>query len=211
MKNRVVILGDGGHAISVTDVLFARNEFELFGVFGLKAERADFWHNQGIRWFHESELSSARDSASFALVGIGQILDPEPRVRAFNRVVETGFKPLTLVSPNAYVSKHAILGQGTVAMHGSVINAFARVGDNSIVNSRSLLEHGVKVGDHSHVSTGAILNGDSRVGDKTFIGSGAILKQGVSVGSMCVVSMGATITKNLPEGQLFRMKGNVES
>ena len=211
MKNKVISLGDGGHANSVADVLFSRNEYELIGVLGLDYQNAAFWETQGVRWYHESKLPSVRDLANLALIGIGQILDPQPRVRAFNSAVNAGFKLLTLVSPYAYVSKNAILGEGTVAMHGSIINAFARVGANSIINSRTLLEHGVTVGDHSHISTGAILNGDSSVGDESFIGSGAILKQGVSIGNKCVVSMGSTVKTNLPEGQIFRSTGNVES
>ena len=211
MKNNVVILGDGGHAISVADVLSSRNEFELIGVLGLDEEKSAHWETHGVRWYHESELSSLRGLANLALIGIGQILDPQPRVRAFNSAVEAGFKPLTLVSPYAYVSKSAILGKGTVAMHGSIINAFARVGDNSIINSRALLEHGVKIGNHSHISTGVILNGDSSVGDESFIGSGAILKQGVSIGNKCVVSMGSRVKTDLPGGQIFKATGTVES
>jgi sugar O-acyltransferase (sialic acid O-acetyltransferase NeuD family) len=211
VKNKVVILGDGGHAISVADVLFSRNEFELMGVFGLDEKNSLFWETQGVHWYHESKLPSVRDLANLALIGIGQIFDPQPRVRAFNSAVDAGFKLLTLVSPYAYVSKNAMLGQGTVVMHGSIINAFARVGENSIINSRALLEHGATVGDHSHISTGAILNGESSVGDESFIGSGAILKQGVSIGNKCVVSMGSRIKTNLPEGQIFRTTGHVES
>ena len=69
-----------------------------------------------------------------------------------------------IVSPHAYVSRHATVDAGTIVMHGAVVNAGAVVGRNCILNSQSLVEHDAVIDDHCHVATSAVINSGVRVG-----------------------------------------------
>jgi UDP-3-O-[3-hydroxymyristoyl] glucosamine N-acyltransferase len=40
-------------------------------------------------------------------------------------------------SPISYVSKHSVIGEGTIIMHGAIVNAGAKVGVNCILNTQS--------------------------------------------------------------------------
>jgi sugar O-acyltransferase (sialic acid O-acetyltransferase NeuD family) len=200
MKKRLVILGDGGHAKSVSDVALATGEYEMSAVLGLDSKNASHWNAKGIDWIHENNAQEALRHSTLAIVGLGQISDPAPRELAFLKLQNLGFELATIVSPLAYVSNSADVGQGSIVMHGAIVSIDSRVGENTIVNSMALLEHESSVGSHSHVSTGAILNGNCTVGDRTFIGSGTVVKQGIRIGSDCVIPMGSQVFADLTDG-----------
>ena len=200
MKNKLIVIGDGGHARAIVDVALSTGEFEILAVVGRDETNRKAWHQSGIDWVNEAEIQKYANSSDLGIVGLGQIQDPEPRVDAYERLVNLGMELATLVSPKAYVSKTSIIGKGAAVMHGAVVNAYAQIGTNTIINSMALVEHDSSVGNHSHISTGAIVNGQSRVGDKSFIGSGAVLKQGISVGSSCIVPMGSLVVSDWLDG-----------
>ena len=105
------------------------------------------------------------------------------RILNINREMAGG-KFASLILPNPKIVETEILGEGTAAHHGIIINPTATVGNHYIVKSLALIEDGVSVGDFCHLSTRSTLNGDCRVGGKVFIGSGSI---GVGVGENVVV------------------------
>jgi sugar O-acyltransferase (sialic acid O-acetyltransferase NeuD family) len=201
MKKKLVVLGDGGHARAVVDVALSTGEFEIEAVVGINESNKALWGKIGVTWVSEEGLERLANPETFAIVGLGQIKDPEPRAEAFLRLTSLGFELATVVAPSSYVSKSADIGKGSIVMHGAVVNAHARIGENTIINSLALVEHDAVVGSHSHVSTRAVINGECRIGDNTFVGSGAIVKNSVLIGARCVVPMGALVFADLPDGQ----------
>jgi sugar O-acyltransferase (sialic acid O-acetyltransferase NeuD family) len=201
MKKKLVVLGDGGHARAVVDVALSTGEFEIEAVVGINESNKALWEKMGIAWVLEEGLEGFANPETCAIVGLGQIKDPEPRAEAFLRLTSLGFELATVVAPSSYVSKSVAIGKGSIVMHGAVVNAHARIGQNTIINSLALVEHDAVVGSHSHVSTRAVINGECRIGDNTFVGSGAIVKNGVSIGTRCVVPMGALVFSDLQDGQ----------
>jgi sugar O-acyltransferase (sialic acid O-acetyltransferase NeuD family) len=132
-----------------------------------------------------------------ALITVGQIQNPDVRIKLFNLIGELGGIFPVIVSPNAYVSKTAMIGAGTIVMHHAVINTEAVTGVNCILNTGSLVEHEASVGDHCHISTYAILNGQCRVGNRTFIGSRTVLANNIEIADDIVVSAGSVVLRSL--------------
>lgn len=151
----------------------------------------------------DAALSELRVSASSALVAVGQIQTPDIRIELYRRLKALDYGLPVIVSPVAHKSRHAEIGEGTIVMHGAIINTGTQVGVNCIINSRALLEHGVTVGDHCHISTAAVVNGDAVIGDGTFIGSGAVIRERVRIGRRCLIGMGAIVRHDLPDESVF--------
>ena len=118
----------------------------------------------------DEALRGLRKQCRNAIVGIGQIEPNTLRTRIFVTLQELNFELPSIISPYAYVSRHAEIGSGTIVMHGATVNAGASIGNNCIVNSHALVEHDVTVHDHCHISTGVILNGSAEVGEGSFVG-----------------------------------------
>ena len=197
-KPKLLLLGAGGHARACIDVIESEDRYSIIGLIGLPAEVG-----QPVLGYKvigtDADLVELKKQCDYAIVAQGQICSPEMRIKSFNLLMALGYRLPRVFSKTAYVSPSAEVGEGTIVMHGAIINAVAKVGLNCIINSGSVIEHDVAVGDHSHISTGAILNGSVKIKEGTFIGSNSVLKNGIKVGANCVIGMGLSIKRDVSD------------
>ncbi|MGO7134354.1 acetyltransferase [Rhizobium leguminosarum] len=199
----LLLVGGGGHCRSCIDVIEADARYAIRGVVDRQpAAVADLLGYPLLG--DDAMLASLLERERNALVTVGQIKSAKARIRLYSLLKSIDAILPSIVSPYAYVSKHAGLGEGTILFHGAIVNARAFAGRNCIVNSRALVEHDAVVGDHCHVSTGAIVNGSCHIGNGTFVGSGAVVHNGVKIGSGCVIAAGAVVKNDVPDGTLMR-------
>lgn len=198
----LLLVGAGGHARACIDVIEAQNQFVLHGLIGVAKEVGTNQLGYPVVG-DDGDLPALVSASPYAIVGIGHILDCEPRVNAYERLCALGYQLATVVSPQAYVSRHARIGPGTIVMHGAVVNAGAHIGANCIINTHAVVEHDVRIGNHCHISTNTVINGAVEIGDKCFIGSASALREGISVGHGAFVAMGLTVRRNLGDGNRY--------
>lgn len=191
-KQNLLLIGAGGHTRSCIDVIEQTQQFSIIGLVGLAHEVGHSVLGYPVIG-DENELPQLRAQCDVALVTLGQIKTAALRQKIFMQLQDLSFPLPTIISPHAYVSKHAVIGVGTIIMHGAIVNAGARIGNNCIINSHALIEHDVMVADHCHISTAAVLNGGVSVGSGTFIGSNTAIRQGVTIGNHCVIGMGQCV------------------
>ena len=199
IKPRIILVGAGGHASSCIDVIEQHSQYEIAGLVGTPCEL----NNETLGYpviGTEAQLPALSKTYSWALIAIGQINNPDNRIRLFHLIEELGFRAPTIGSPSAYVSPHAKIGPGTVVMHGATVNARATIGRNCILNSHSLIEHDAVVGNDCHIATRATINGDVSVGSGSFIGSGAVVRNKVKIGERCLIGMGRSLRHDLDDG-----------
>lgn len=198
-KEPILLVGAGGHACVCIDVLEREGRFAVAGLVGLPDE-------VGTQILGYPVLGTDADLPAFlgdyahALVTVGQIKTPEPRMRLFDLLEQGGCALPVIVSPHAYVSVHATVGAGTIVMHGAVVNAGAVVGRNCIINSQSLVEHDAVIGDHCHIATAAAINSGVRIGAGTFIGSNSSVRQCINIGDHCLIGMGQRVLADCESG-----------
>jgi sugar O-acyltransferase (sialic acid O-acetyltransferase NeuD family) len=191
-KPSLILIGAGGHARACIDVIEHLDAFEIAGLIGLEEELQHEY--MGYRVIAtDNDLRKLAKQYQYAIITVGQIESALVRKRLYGQALVLGFKLPTIISPTAYVSNHAVVGDGTIVMHGAIVNGNARLGNNCIVNTNALIEHDAIVADHCHISSGAIVNGTANIGFGSFIGSGSIIKQGITLGSNSVVGMGIAV------------------
>ena len=177
MKPKLILIGGGGHCKSCIDVIEQENKFIIAGIVDINTSISDLLGYPLLG--HDDDLAKLKLSYDYALITIGQIKTPAIRIRLLDYAKSLGFKLPTIISPRAYVSKHAKIGNGTIVMHDALINAGAIVGDNCIINTKSLIEHDAVIENNCHISTGAIINGGVIVKRGSFVGSNAVTKESV--------------------------------
>jgi UDP-3-O-[3-hydroxymyristoyl] glucosamine N-acyltransferase len=69
-----------------------------------------------------------------------------------------------------YISPTTFIEEGSLIMHGAVINAKVYISKNFIINSNSIIKHGVSISNHVHIAPSATILGDIKIGDECFIG-----------------------------------------
>lgn len=203
MKPDLILVGGGGHCHSVIDVIEEAGKFRIAGIVDVKERAGE--KIMGYRIIgSDADLERLAKEYTFFLVTVGQIKTYISRLRIYELLRSMGAVMASIISPNAYVSRHAHIGAGTVILHGATVNAGAVIGENCIINSHALVEHGVEIGSHCHISTGSIINGEARIGDRTFVGSGSVIRQGLEIGSGCIVGAGSLVLKDIGDDMVYR-------
>jgi sugar O-acyltransferase (sialic acid O-acetyltransferase NeuD family) len=198
-RESILLVGAGGHAKACIDTIEQEGRFVVKGLIGLSHEVGSQILNYPVLGKDEDASMLLRDCAN-ALVAVGQIKTPDPRMGFFDQLQQSGCSLPIIVSPQAYVSPHAKLGAGTIVMHGAIINAGAIVGENCIINSQSLVEHDVVIADHCHIATAATINSGVCIGAGTFVGSNSSVRQCINIGERCVIGMGQQVFADCESG-----------
>ena len=198
-QESILIVGAGGHARACIDVIEQEGRFAVLGLIGLPEEMNSQTLGFPVLGTDE-DLPKLISKCTYALISVGQIKTPEPRIRLFNQLKQNGFELPVVVSPLAYVSPYAKLNAGSIVMHGAIVNAGAVVGKNCIINSQSLVEHDVIIEDHCHIATAATINSGVHIGAGTFIGSNSSVRQELNIGERCLIGMGQQILTDCDAG-----------
>ena len=196
--NPILLVGAGGHARACIDVIEQEGELSIVGLVGKTHELEMKVLDYPIIGTDE-QLPNLLQVSRNALVTLGQIKTSKHRVRLFTLLSKLGFNLTTVISPTAYISSRASIGEGTVLMHGCVVNAGAVIGRNCIVNTNAVIEHDAIIGDHCHISTSVTINGGVKVGSCSFVGSNTCVKEMVTIGNRCMIGMGQRILKNVED------------
>lgn len=197
-RNKLILIGGGGHCKSVIDVIETGDKYAIEGILDL-AERVGS-HLLGYPVIGtDSDINTLHTGNVSFLITVGQVKSPAARARIFEQLNHIGATIATVVATSAQVSRHAQLGAGTVVLHGATVNAGAVVGSNNIINTGSNVEHDAITGNHCHIATHAVLNGDCRLGEAVFVGSNSVIAHGISVAAGAVIGAGTVIHKNITE------------
>jgi len=198
MKEQIILIGAGGHCKSCIDVIEQQGRFEIAGI----VDRENHPEVNAVLDYPilgtDKDLSELKKTYDYALVTVGQIKSPLSRIQLYNLLKDLKFSLPIVVSPIAYVSRHASIGEGTIVMHHALVNAGVTIGANCIINNKALVEHDAIIEEHCHIATAAIINGGVKVGAGTFFGSNAVCKEYSEIGENSVVACGVKITKNIP-------------
>lgn len=186
----MILIGGGGHCKSCIDVIEQSKQYKIVGILDKQELVGQQVLGYDIIGTDEDIDKLAADGYVF-LITVGQVRTSQPRKKLFNKLREFHAKLATIISPRAYVSKHALVEEGTIVMHDALVNSNARVGRNCIVNTKALLEHDVVIEDHCHISTAAILNGGVIVREGSFFGSNAVSKECVVVPNDAFIKAGS--------------------
>ena len=177
---KILLIGGGGHCRSVIDVIEQENKYKIAGIIDKKeliGQKVLGYEIIGC----DEDLEKLFDSYKFAVITIGHISSNDLRIKLFNTLKQIGYELPVIISPLAYVSKHAHINEGTVIMHQALINANSTIGKNCIINTKALIEHDCIIEDNCHISTASVLNGGVKVKENTFYGSNATSKQSATI------------------------------
>ena len=203
MKEKIILIGAGGHCKSCIDVIEQAGKFQIAGIVDLPEKL-----HQKLLGYEiiatDDDLPLLVNEYENFLITLGQIKSPEKRIRIFQTLKESGAKLPVIISPLAYVSRHAKIGAGTIIMHHALINAGAEIGVNCIINSKALIEHDAIIGEHCHIATGAIINGGTVISAETFVGSNAMTKEYIKIGEQTVIGGGVNLLQSVSAKSLIK-------
>jgi len=196
---RVVILGAGGHAQVVADILLRAHEKNspLLPIGFLDDNLA----LRGQRFLDMPVMVSIADLPTIEhdaiIVAIG---NNRIRQRLFEKLQAQGECFATARHPSAVIASSVQIGPGTMICAGVIVNPYTTIGANVILNTGCTVDHHNLIGDHAHIAPGAHTGGEVAIGEGVFVGIGATVIPGMSIGDWSVVGGGACVIRPVPSG-----------
>lgn len=197
MKEKLLIIGAGGHGRVVADI----------------AQRMNKW--QTISFLDDDESLKS----SMGLDVIGNSADVFKYLNHYDIFVAIGNNAIrekiqvkletkgasipVLVHPNAVISDKVMLGGGTVVMAGAVINCCTKIGKGCIINTGATIDHDNIIEDYAHVSPGVHTAGTVRIGKGTWLGIGSVISNNINITDWCKVGAGAVVIESINENGTF--------
>jgi sugar O-acyltransferase (sialic acid O-acetyltransferase NeuD family) len=187
----IIILGAGGHARVIADIVIRRGDKFL----GFLEDNPAAEHVMGypILGASADSVRLCREHNAKAVIGIGKSEIREKLAALY------ALPYYTAIHPAAVVAADAQIGAGTVIMANAVVNTGTVIGCHCVVNTLAGVDHDCAVGDFAHISPNAVLCGNVRIGKSTWICAGATVSNNITVCPGCVVGAGAVVVRDITE------------
>ncbi|MBN2333537.1 MAG: acetyltransferase [Deltaproteobacteria bacterium] len=192
-KESLFVVGCGGHAKVVIDLLERQNRYQIaFLLDDCPSRKETFFCGYliiGGREDLENQPEETRPKKFIVAIG-----DNQQRLAASNFLTNRGLQAATAIHPSAQLGNGVEIGAGTVIMAGTVINADSKIGSHVIINTGATVDHDCHIADGVHIAPGATLCGSVTIGTGTTVGAGATIIPGMTIGSHRLIKAGTTVT-----------------
>lgn len=203
MTKTIALLGGGGHASVIADVLLKLEyKIEVIVDKQLTLNREIF---KGIPVISDDLFFSKYLPGTIKVAnGLGFVPGSCKRNTIFAKLKAMGYVFETIVSKDALVSSYSELDEGVQVLPGAIIQPGVRLGENTIINTRVIIEHDTIIGNNCHISPGGVLCGGVNCGENVFIGANATVIQNINIGDESIVGAAALVRKNiLPKSTFY--------
>lgn len=193
-SERILLVGGGGHAADVVNVLDRAGRLEQLAgyVDDVESRRLAAWEIPRC-----GSMAIHTESRAHVLLGVGF---PATRIAMLQSHFPDRPAAEAVVDPDATVSRWCSIGDGSVLLAGVRVSPHVAIGEHVLVHHNVAIGHDAVLGDHAAVMPGANVSGDTRIGRGALIGTGAVVLQGITVGEGAVVGAGAVVTKAVAAG-----------
>lgn len=195
----VVVLGSGGHAKCIIDVLEAMGGYDIAGCIYDDTDPTRIVAGVPIIGRADRIETLAEEGFSVA-IGLGGWTDTDAHRELFDQADALGLDIVTPIDPRARVAPSAVVGRGSVIFAGADIAVDVVLGENVIVATNSFISHESRIGDHVLLSAGVAIGGNVTIGNGTLVAIGATIASRTTLGSDCLVAAGAVVVDDVPAG-----------
>jgi len=189
----VLILGAGGHAKVIADILCCQGT----PVLGFLDDNPAMWGATRLGLPVLGGIATYREYVpSGVILGIGDIAARRAVVERLGVCARDLW--CNAIHPHATIAHSARLGRGVAVMARGVVNPDAILGDHSVVNTGATVDHDCVIGAYAHIGPGAHLAGGIRIGVGALIGVGANITPWLTIGDDAVVGAGSVVVGDVP-------------
>lgn len=189
----MLILGAGGHAREVFDLLLNRGykKTDIFFVdtrIGIEQKPQELFGRPIL-----SELSFQKKETF--IIGTG---NPELRETLFRYSESYGHTPQTMTGKTALISTQEVqMEDAVLVMEMCYIGPSVFLGKGTLVNTGAQIHHDCTIGKFCEICPGVHLSGGCVVEDGVLVGTGAVILPGIHVGVGAKIGAGAVVTQNV--------------
>ncbi len=194
MRKKVVIIGAGGHAKVIADMIEKSGD-EIVGFLDDNKKKGTtiIKEYKVLGDFNNRFPLAIANSDYEFIIAIGDNKKREEISHSPN------LKFYTAIHPSAQIGLDVEIKEGTVIMANACINSSAKIGKHCIINTGAIIEHDNIIEDFVHISPNVALGGTVKIGKNTHVGIGSIIKNNITICENCKIGAGAVVVKDIKE------------
>ncbi len=189
MPKDVVIIGAGGHAKVIADIITKTND----NVIGFLDDNLSLQEKK--IYLDKKVIGTTKDIDKYKeyyfVIGIGN-----NNIRE-NIANNHDLKWYKAIHPSAIIANEASIEEGSVIMAGSIINTGTKIRKHCIINTKSSLDHDNIIENYVHISPGATLAGTVHIKEKTWICAGATIINNITIAKNNIIGAGSVVIKDI--------------
>lgn len=198
-SDKIVVVGAGGHAKVVIDILEAQGIYEIIGVSDAKPSEGRKYLGYDILGGDEVLPGLLKEGVTNLAMGVGGFKDNCLRKKLFTHFKTLGFQFPPIIHPSAIVAQSCSIGEASVIFPGVVLNTEVEIGANTIIATGSSIDHESIIADHILVSAGVTIGAKVNVGSESLLALGSKIVSEVNIAQNTLVGAGAVVTQSLNE------------
>lgn len=193
MTNDIILIGSGGHAVSVANVASSCGYHVISYVDDDKSgemllETPIISTDECLELFPQHNFC----------IAIG---DNSTRQKVADEYKSklSGAKFPSLIHSSSVVGIATRISEGTIIMPQTNIGPNSSIGDFCIINTGSSVDHDCVINNFVSIAPGVFTGGDVTIGKRSAISIGTIIKHNVSIGEDVVVGAMSYVSENLED------------
>ena len=186
----IIIIGGGGHAVSVANVAInvgydvkcfidpARASEKIFGV---------------------EILPELPENINFEQINLALAIGNNFNRERIYYELKTKFNNLNfpiLCHQSAQIHINSNVGEGSVIMPNAFVGPNSQVGRFCIINSKASIDHDCTMQDFSSIAPAVTTGGAVKIGERSFVGIGTIIKDRIVIGNDTVIGACSYVNNN---------------
>ncbi|MEM7104557.1 MAG: DapH/DapD/GlmU-related protein [Bacteroidota bacterium] len=197
----MIVIGAGGSAKDLLVVIEESKVSDLFFYDDVNLEGPSMLFDKYPILKSEEEIRKlfAKGLNSF-IVAIGH---PRLRAKLFNKLVELGGNPVSVISQDITLGNYTKIAPGTAILPGCRISNNVTIGKSCYLGVNSVFGHDCRVGEFNMFGPGASFLGQTSVGDYCYIGANATVLPKVTLGNNVYVNAGKVVDESVPDYKTF--------
>lgn len=198
MHKNVVIIGAGGHAKVIADIIKKSGDTIVGFLDDNKKIGEHIILNYKVIGNLADRISISKSNPDYEfIIAIGDNKKREEISHSPN------LKFYTAIHPSAQIGLDVEIQEGTVIMANACINSSAKIGKHCIINTGAIIEHDNIIEDFVHISPNVALGGTVKIGKSTHVGIGSTIKNNITICENCKIGAGAVVVKNIEEEGIY--------
>lgn len=194
ISRTAMIIGAGGHAISVAETVTAAGFF-LEAFIDERGSRTALLGRPVLTKLPSKHVMDG----GILVIAVGDNDSRELLWHDLAKSVPEHQLP-AVAHPSASISLFADLAPGCVILQGAVVASKAQLGTGCLINSGAVVEHECVLDEFVSLAPRAVLGGQVSIGARSAVAIGAVIKNRLSIGSDVFVGAGSYVHKSLPNG-----------
>jgi UDP-perosamine 4-acetyltransferase len=197
-SNNVVIIGYGGHAISVISACLSLGYTIVGYTNHKKNEKADF----ALHYLGNDEVylsNPLKSCLHFCAVG-----DNQQRQTIQTNYLNHGLLFTNIIHPSAFLEQTVTLGRGIYIGAMTYLGGLVNIDDGAIINNHVSVDHDCYIGKFTHIGPKSCLTGNVTIKERVFLGCGSNVIPGIVIQSDVIVGAGSVVIHNIEQGKTVK-------